>query len=116
MLRAVPLLLAVMPLSGSLLAQDRAAMIASGTFDVRITPLPADSILGDAPIGRLALDKTFHGDLTGTARGVMLAIRTAVEGSAAYSALEEVNGTLGGKKGGFVLQHTGTMSGGDQQL
>jgi Protein of unknown function (DUF3224) len=39
-----------------------------------------------------------------------------VKGSAAYSAIERVTGTLAGHKGSFVLQHTGIMSRGAQSL
>ena len=46
----------------------------------------------------------------------MLAFRSGVEGSAGYVALEHVEGTLGGRAGGFVLQHSGTMERGVQQL
>lgn len=117
MLRAAPLLLSVLQLAHPLAAQDQVPMlIATGTFDVRITPLPADSVVAGTPIGRLALDKDFHGDISATSHGVMLAIRTAVEGSAAYSALEQVSGTVAGRSGSFVLQHTGTMHAGNQHL
>ena len=50
---------------------------------------------------------------------VLDAIRNAaaaVQGSAGYVAMEVVDGTLAGKKGTFVLQHSGTMSHGSQQL
>jgi len=42
--------------------------------------------------------------------------RTAVQGSAGYVAMERVDGTLGGRAGSFVLQHSGTMNRGAQQL
>jgi hypothetical protein len=38
------------------------------------------------------------------------AIGTAVEGSAGYVAIERVSGTLHGRSGIFVLQHSGTMT------
>jgi hypothetical protein len=78
---------------------------ATGTFDVKTTPQPTD-----AAIGRLALDKQFHGDLQATGKGEMLAASTAVKGSAGYVALEQVTGTLNGRSGTFYLQHTGTMN------
>jgi hypothetical protein len=81
---------------------------ARGTFEVKITPQPADDAAA-GPFGRLFIDKQFHGDLDGTSKGQMLGARTAVEGSGAYVALELVTGTLGGRRGGFILQHTGTM-------
>lgn len=46
----------------------------------------------------------------------MLAARTAVNGSAGYVAIEKVSGNLGERTGTFVLQHSGTMARGQQQL
>ena len=46
----------------------------------------------------------------------MLAVRTDVEGSAGYVAMERVTGTLHGRSGAFTLQHSGTMTRGAQQL
>jgi hypothetical protein len=91
-------------------------MHASGTFEVKMIPQPADEGVGDAGIGRMALDKQYHGDLTATGKGQMLALRTAVDGSAGYVAMERVNGTLHGRNGAFVLQHSGMMTRGAPQL
>ena len=88
---------------------------ARGTFDVKIVPQPADDPSA-GPFSRLYLDKQFHGDLDATSKGQMLAAGTAVEGSAAYVALEVVTGTLAGRRGSFVLQHTGTMNKGEPSL
>jgi hypothetical protein len=77
---------------------------ATGTFEVQLAPQETA-----APIGRMSIDKQFHGDLEGTSRGEMLAAMSAVEGSAGYVALEQVTGTLAGRTGTFVLQHTGIM-------
>ncbi|MCA1643008.1 MAG: DUF3224 domain-containing protein [Acidobacteria bacterium] len=87
---------------------------ASGTFEVRLTPQAQDD--ESARVGRMSIDKQFHGDLEATSRGEMLAVRTAVEGSAGYVAMEQVTGTLGGRAGAFALQHTGTMTRGAAQL
>ena len=88
---------------------------ARGTFDVKIIPQPADDPSA-GPFSRLYLDKRFHGDLDAGSKGQMLAAGTAVEGSAAYVALEVVTGTLAGRRGTFVLQHTGTMNKGEPSL
>lgn len=88
---------------------------AKGTFEVKITPQPADDPSA-GPFSRLYLDKQFHGDLDGTSKGQMIAAGTAVEGSAAYVALEVVTGTLAGRRGTFVLQHNGTMNKGQSSL
>lgn len=91
--------------------QHETAMTARGTFDVKLIPQPADDSAG-GPFSRLFLDKAFHGDLEATSKGQMMAAGTAVEGSAAYVALELVTGTLNRRHGSFILQHTGTMSNG----
>jgi hypothetical protein len=82
---------------------------ASGTFDVQLAPQPVDAG-GPAAIGRMTIAKRFHGDLDGTSAGQMVAMMTRVEGSAGYVAMEEVSGTLHGRAGTFVLQHSGTMN------
>ncbi|HYV07408.1 MAG TPA: DUF3224 domain-containing protein [Blastocatellia bacterium] len=89
---------------------------ASGTFDVKVTPQAPDEKVGDPTVGRMALDKQFHGDLEATSKGQMLVTGTEVEGSAGYVAMERVIGTLHGRKGTFALQHTGTMNRGAPQL
>ena len=88
---------------------------ASGTFEVKLTP-QVDDKAGDPTIGRLSIDKQYHGALEATSKGQMLAIRTAVEGSAGYVAMERVTGTLNGRSGTFALQHTGTMTRATPQL
>ena len=89
---------------------------ASGTFDVKMSPQAPEANVGDPTVGRMALDKQFHGDLEGTSKGQMLAVSTEVPGSAGYVAMERVNGTLHGLKGSFALQHNGTMTRGTPQL
>jgi hypothetical protein len=89
---------------------------ATGTFTVKTVPQPPDENAGGAALGRLLLDKQFHGDLEATSKGTMLAAGTAVKGSAGYVAIELVTGTLHGHTGTFVLQHTGTMTRGVPQL
>jgi hypothetical protein len=88
---------------------------ASGTFDVKMNP-QADDKAGDPTVGRMSLDKQFHGDLEAISKGQMLAVGTEVKGSAGYVAMERVNGTLHGQTGTFALQHSGTMTRGTPQL
>jgi hypothetical protein len=89
--------------------RKEASIKVSGPFDVKLAP-EAGGMAAEAGIGRMALDKTYHGELDATGKGVMLAVRTAVDGSAGYVAMERVTGTLGGRAGSFVLQHSGTMT------
>ena len=89
---------------------------ATGKFEVKLVPMTPEGIGGDPLMGRMSLDKQFHGDLEATSKGEMLAARTAVKGSAGYVAIERVTGALHGKNGSFVLQHTGVMTRGAPQL
>ena len=84
---------------------------AAGAFDVKVTPQKPDTqIARAANLGRLTIDKRFHGDLEGISKGEMLATQTEVPGSAGYVALERVTGKLKGRAGSFVLQHSATMT------
>jgi hypothetical protein len=89
---------------------------ATGTFDVKTTPLPQDEATGGPSIGRYALDKQYHGDLDAASKGEMLGAGNLPKGIAGYVAMEYVSGTLHRKKGSFGLQHTGTMDQGKFQL
>jgi hypothetical protein len=89
---------------------------AAGPFEVKLTPQPPDEHPAGAAVGRMVIDKQFLGDLEGTSHGQMLAATTSVKNSAGYVALERVTGTLQGKSGTFVLQHSGTMNRGVPSL
>jgi hypothetical protein len=89
---------------------------ASGPFDVKLVPQPATSGIEPANLGRQTINKQFLGELEATSLGEMLAAMSAVQGSAGYVAMERVTGTLHGRRGSFVLQHTGTMNRGVPQL
>ncbi len=89
---------------------------ASGTFDVKLVPQPLADKDADATLGRMSIDKVFHGDLEGASKGEMLSAFTNVKDSAGYVAIERVSGTLHGRSGTFVLQHSATMTKGAQQL
>lgn len=88
---------------------------ATGTFAVKVSPQAPDN--GDTSgVGRLLLDKQFQGDLEAISKGQMLAMSSAVEGSAGYVAMEQVTGTLHGKRGEFAFQHFGKMTRGAPEL
>jgi Protein of unknown function (DUF3224) len=89
---------------------------AKGTFEVTLAPQGEGDNADGTMLGRMSLDKRFTGDLAGTGQGQMLTAMTAVAGSAGYVAIERVTGTLHGRTGSFVLQHTGTMNRGTPQL
>jgi len=89
---------------------------AKGTFEVNLAPQSLANADAGPLMGRLSINKTFSGDLQATSKGEMLSAGTAVKGSAGYVAMEHVTGTLHGKTGSFVLQHSGTMNRGAPQL
>jgi hypothetical protein len=89
---------------------------ATGVFEVKLTPQPTEEKAASPTLGRMAIDKRFHGDLEGTSQGEMLMAGTDVKGSAGYVAIERVSATLHGRRGTFALQHSGTMTRGAPQL
>lgn len=112
LLLALPLLLAASPTP----APEEAPMQRiSGAFDVKMTPNTAADI-ADSGAKHYRLDKRYHGDLDATAVGVMTAHVSGVESSAGYVAIERVTGTLAGRSGSFVLQHSGLMDRGAKEL
>jgi hypothetical protein len=90
---------------------QRMKQVAKGPFEVKLLPQKADNQDAEASgHGRMAISKQFHGDLEATSHGEMLSFATGTKGSAGYVAIEKVTGTLGARKGTFVLQHNGTMN------
>ena len=89
---------------------------ATGTFEVKLNPQAVEEKVGDPTVGRMSIDKQFHGDIEGTSKGQMLVTGTEVQGSAGYVAMERVTGTLHGHRGTFALQHSGMMTRGTPQL
>jgi Protein of unknown function (DUF3224) len=89
---------------------------ATGGFDLTMTPQAADGHADGATLGRMTIDKRFHGDLDGTSKGQMLTGMGGVKGSAGYVAIEQVTGSLQGRKGSFILQHAGLMDRGAPTL
>ena len=89
---------------------------ATGAFDVKVEPQGDPDKADGSTLARYSLDKQYHGDLEGTSKGTMLTAGTEVKGSAGYVALERVTGTLRGRSGSFVLQHSATMTRGEPQL
>ena len=92
-------------------------MKVSGKFEVKLQPLESYA-KGENGItlGRMSIDKTFEGPLSASSKGEMLSVMTATKGSAGYAAIEQVSGTLSGKKGSFVFQHNAIMAKGKSSL
>ncbi|HVK52762.1 MAG TPA: DUF3224 domain-containing protein [Pseudoxanthomonas sp.] len=89
---------------------------AQGQFEVKLQLQSASPGIEAARLGRQTIDKQFQGDLQASSLGEMLAVMTEVKGSAAYVALERVDGSLHGKRGSFVLLHSAVMDRGAPSL
>ena len=88
-----------------------------GPFHVKMSPLALENLPPDEKkIGRMGLEKTYEGALAGSGVGQMMAAHTEVAGSAAYVAVERIDGVLDGKSGTFVIVHTGLMDQGTPSL
>ena len=65
---------------------------------------------GDAEgteLSRVHITRTFNGDLEGESTAELLISKS--EGGGGYVGQDRISGTLKGKSGGFVFQHTGLM-------
>lgn len=92
-------------------------MKTSGTFEVSLGALDSYATGMDGiALGRMSIDKEYHGELEAVSKGEMLSAVTAVEGSAGYVAIEQVAGALSEKQGSFVLMHFGTTSKAGERL
>ncbi len=91
-------------------------MHARGDFEVKLAPLSPYNMDEVAQLGRMSIDKIFHGDLEAISKGEMLSAGSPQSGSAGYVAVERVTGTLQGRRGSFALQHNATMHRGDFML
>lgn len=89
---------------------------ARGSFEVKRRSQSAIEVKAGVSFGHTTFDKQFQGDLVGQSVVEMLSVGTEVQGSAAYVALEHVEGSLAGRAGSFALQHNGTMRRGAPEL
>jgi hypothetical protein len=97
-------------------AQGKHAMkVAVGTFEVKMAPKGEPQTADGLTLNRFINEKRFAGDLIATSRGEMLTATTPVENSAGYVLIERVTGTLQGRRGSFVLQHSSTVARGAQR-
>ncbi len=83
-----------------------------GPFEVKLSPLASSEVAKDAGVGRMSLEKQFHGALEGESRGEMLGVRSADQKSGGYVAMERFEGALDGRRGAFHLQHGSFMDAG----
>lgn len=86
-------------------------MTVTSTFSVTSwEPTPLDTPEVGPDLSRVALMKTFEGDLVGTASGEGLFCGMAApEAGAGYIVSERITGCIGEREGTFVIQHGGLM-------
>lgn len=106
---------AIAALALASLAGGAAANEISGSFEVRVKPVPGEARADDSR-GRMVFDKTFSGALSGKSEGEMLTAGSPKTGSGGYVALERFEGKLEGREGSFVMQHSGLMESGKYEL
>lgn len=86
------------------------AMHAKGYFDVTLIPQKPDNAPAqEASLGRMSIDKQYHGDIDGIAKGEMLATGDGKQ-HGAYVAIEKITATLNGRSGSFSLVHRAAMN------
>lgn len=102
--------LAATPATTAIAEENPVTRIAEGPFEVQVVPQPRDAAHAAIPIDRLLLEKRYRGGLDASGRGQMLGVHGDVETSGGYVAIERVEGVLDGRRGTFVLQHSGTMT------
>ena len=85
----------------------------TGPFEVRLAPQALSAVAEPSGLGRMSIDKQFHGALEATSTGEMLSWMDASRSSGGYVAMETVRGTLDGRAGTFALMHGSTMNRGE---
>lgn len=86
-----------------------------GTFTITSQPEPPLDTSDNVVLGRITFAKVFVGPLDATSTVWMTYARTP-EGSGGYVAIERVVGSLDGRAGTFILQHSGVMDRGATSL
>jgi hypothetical protein len=87
-----------------------------GTFTITATPEPPFETSDEVVLGRTTFEKVFVGPLDATSTVWMTYARTPTKGSAGDVAIERVVGSLDGRAGSFILQHSGVMDRGTTSL
>ncbi len=89
---------------------------ARGPMDVNMDFEPPFLEQDGLKLNRTVVHKKYSGGMSGKSEAQMIAAFTDVPGSAGYVAIEHFTGSVDGKSGSLVLQHSGVMNKGDAQL
>lgn len=76
---------------------------------------PYDEIEGGPKLTRATVAKSYSGDIEGDGTVEYLMIHRE-DGSASFVGLERVVGSIGDRRGSFVLEHKGTFEGGTAKV
>src|SRR5438132_11208457 len=69
---------------------------------------PYNELEGAPKLTRVSATKSYQGDIAGEGK-IEYLMMYRDDGSATFTGLERVVGTVGGRSGSFVLQHSGTF-------
>ena len=85
---------------------------AKATFGIKSwDEKPYNEIEGAPKLTRAAVTKSYQGDIEGEGKVEYLMMYRA-DGSATFTGLERVTGSIGGRSGSFVLEHSGFFENG----
>jgi hypothetical protein len=104
------------PDSGNGTKEKRLSAHAKGPFDVKLLPQTLSDQSADPKLGRMSIEKQYHGDLEAAAKGEMLTAASEMKESGVYVAVERVTGTLQSRHGSFSMHHTAIMNRGTPEL
>ena len=90
--------------------------IARGSLNVVTEAEPPFLEQDGNKLSRNIVHKEFSGDMVGTSEAQMVAAFTGTPGSAGYVAIEHFTGSVEGRSGSLVLQHSGIMAKGEAEL
>jgi hypothetical protein len=89
---------------------DEKKQRATGRTDVKTyVPTPFDEIADGPSLVEVQLTETFSGDIEG--ESTVRVIQAARDGSISFVGLQRVRGSVGGRRGSFLLQPSGTVIG-----
>jgi hypothetical protein len=90
---------------------DKHMRHATGRIAVKTyEPKVFDELTGGPAVSDIRVTETFSGDIEGD--GVVHFVQAArADGSASFVGIERVRGAIGGRKGSFLLQDSGTVVG-----
>lgn len=86
-----------------------------GTFEVKSSPISTDENIQKMGGIGMRFEKVFSGPIEAKSKVSMFGIMNREKGSGGYIALELIEGTIEGKKGTFVMQHSCFMDQGKDQ-